>query len=79
MSEGGCDFRLGQEGIHIIEPFMEIQRISLSEDDFILLMKEDYPLFSSFSEGAREQMLNASKRRILFIFPELGLDLSSFS
>jgi len=75
MGDDGCDFRLGQEGIIAMQPFLASQRIDLPEDDFLLLLKEEYPLLSGFSDSIRATLIATSKRelpslleKVIFIF-----------
>ena len=55
-----CNFRFGQEGIRVVAPHVKAQRIELLESDFITMMNEDYPMFSSFSEPANKEIEKAS-------------------
>jgi len=61
MAQEGCEFRLAQEGIFAFAPFMKAQRMTVPEEDFLLLLREEYPFFSSFSSISREKIAPLSK------------------
>ncbi|XP_023219253.1 tRNA (cytosine(34)-C(5))-methyltransferase-like [Centruroides sculpturatus] len=50
-----CNFRLSQEGVPIILPFMEGRILHISLEDLILLLTEEVPLLQKFSDELQKQ------------------------
>ncbi|XP_076157945.1 RNA cytosine C(5)-methyltransferase NSUN2 [Alosa pseudoharengus] len=53
--EFGCAFRLAQEGIYTLFPYIRARRITISVEDVKVLLTEENPFLSKLSNSAHEQ------------------------
>ncbi|XP_035223490.1 RNA cytosine C(5)-methyltransferase NSUN2-like, partial [Stegodyphus dumicola] len=53
-----CIFRLTQEGIQTILPFMRDRMMEVNRDDLILLLTNEYPAHTLFSEETQKKLSN---------------------
>ncbi|KAL9976465.1 hypothetical protein ACROYT_G013772 [Oculina patagonica] len=69
----GCDFRLMQEGIEAMLPFISKRKVILSQKDVVILLTHDRPFINEFSSGTREQLNDIEEQGcIVYIYEPNG-------
>ena len=80
-TEKECDFRLAQDGLHVVIPHLKAQSIDILEADLVVLMNEDYPFFLSLSaetQAVVEKTRGCFASRLCCLCDLLTLFLSFF-
>ncbi|KAJ7381448.1 tRNA (cytosine(34)-C(5))-methyltransferase [Desmophyllum pertusum] len=69
----GCNFRLMQEGIEALLPFINKRKVFITQKDVLILLTQDRPFCTEFSNGTREQLNNIEEQGcIVYIYEPNG-------
>nr|XP_054748162.1 RNA cytosine-C(5)-methyltransferase NSUN2-like [Lytechinus pictus] len=63
-----CDFRLSQEGINVIYPYIRDRKITITREDVITLFSEEAPFTKNFSEGIRDTLENTPMGAVILTY-----------
>ncbi|PFX21833.1 tRNA (cytosine(34)-C(5))-methyltransferase-like [Stylophora pistillata] len=56
VDNAGCLFRLMQEGIEAVLPYMNKRKVTISQEDLVILLTQDRPFCTEFSSATKEQL-----------------------
>ncbi|KAI0240420.1 RNA cytosine-C(5)-methyltransferase NSUN2 [Lamellibrachia satsuma] len=62
------DFRLAQDGINTVYPFMKKRRVKIAKDDIVTILCQENPFLSKISQGTREQLEQLEQGSVIFIY-----------
>ncbi|XP_054917824.1 RNA cytosine-C(5)-methyltransferase NSUN2 isoform X1 [Dermacentor andersoni] len=66
--ELACDFRVCQEGLPTVLPYLNKRKLTMSRQDLYVLLTEEYPLESQFSPELQEQLKDLEKGCVLLVY-----------
>lgn len=66
--ELACDFRVCQEGLPTVLPYLNKRKLTMSREDLYVLLTEEYPLESQFSLELQEQLKDLEKGCVLLVY-----------
>lgn len=56
VDNAGCLFRLMQEGIEAVLPYINKRKVTISQEDLVILLTQDRPFCTEFSSATKEQL-----------------------
>ncbi|XP_028968425.1 tRNA (cytosine(34)-C(5))-methyltransferase [Galendromus occidentalis] len=67
--ELGCDFRIAQEGLSTMMPYVgEARKLRLSFEDTKVMLKHEFPLETQYSEGLKLKLENLAKGCVILTY-----------
>lgn len=66
--ELACDFRVCQEGLPTVLPYLNKRKLIMSRQDLYVLLTEEYPLETQFSPELQEQLKDLEKGCVLLVY-----------
>ncbi|KAK2193840.1 hypothetical protein NP493_5g14014 [Ridgeia piscesae] len=62
------DFRLAQDGINTVYPFMKKRRVKIVKEDIVTILCQENPFLSKISHATREQLEQLEQGSVIFIY-----------
>ncbi|XP_071490543.1 RNA cytosine-C(5)-methyltransferase NSUN2-like [Diadema antillarum] len=70
-----CDFRLTQDGINILYPYVKRRKLTVKREDIVTLFSEENPFTKNFSEGIKETLDTMGQGSVILTYqPENEVD-----
>lgn len=66
--ELACDFRVCQEGLPTVLPYLKKRKLAMCRQDLYVLLTEEYPLETQFSPELQEQLKDLEKGCVLLVY-----------
>uniref|UniRef100_T1IHK3 tRNA (cytosine(34)-C(5))-methyltransferase n=1 Tax=Strigamia maritima TaxID=126957 RepID=T1IHK3_STRMM len=63
-----CSFRVTQEGLQTVLPFINSRRVNISKDDLILLLSSDFPFNNKMSPETRQHLATLETGCIILLY-----------